>query len=74
MRTIKFLFSLYLAIAMMLVPVLSFSESEIRPLPIDLSGGAPYTAVYSSDLMVYEDPSIRLERSLRTHSEVINRD
>ena len=31
-------------------------------LPIDLSGGAPYTVKYSSDLKVYEDPTIRVER------------
>ena len=32
------------------------------PLPLDLTGGAPYTVKYSSDLEVYEDPTIRVER------------
>ena len=38
------------------------ADGEVRPLPIDLSGGAPYTQKYKSDLEIYEDPSIRVER------------
>ncbi len=41
-------------------------EGEFRPLPMDLSVGAPYDAEYASDLLVYEDPTIRVERTLRT--------
>ena len=37
------------------------ADGEVRPLPIDLSGGAPYTQKYKTDLEVYEDPSIRVE-------------
>ena len=40
----------------------AFADGEIRPLPMDLSGGAPYKQKYSPDLEVYEDPSIRVER------------
>ena len=35
---------------------------EFRPLPIDLSGGAPVKTRYSPQLLVYEDPTIRVER------------
>lgn len=31
-------------------------------LPLDLTGGVPYTVKYSSELEVYEDPTIRVER------------
>ncbi len=36
---------------------------EVRKLPMDLSGGAPVDAKYAPDVMVYEDPTIRVERS-----------
>ncbi len=45
----------------------AFSEKEFRPLPIDLSGGAPLDATYSRTTMVYEDPTIRVERFAPTH-------
>ena len=45
----------------------ALSEKEFRPLPIDLSGGAPLDAVYSNRIMVYEDPTIRVERFAPTH-------
>ena len=37
------------------------AEGQIRKLPIDLSGGAPYTATYRSNPEIYEDPSISVE-------------
>ena len=43
------------------------AEKEFRPLPVDLSGGAPIDAVYSNKLLVYEDPTIRVERFPATH-------
>ena len=45
----------------------SLSEKEFRPLPIDLSGGAPLDVAYSNKIMVYEDPTIRVERFAPTH-------
>ena len=41
----------------------ALSEGEFRPLPIDLSGGAPYQATFTKSTMVYEDPTIRVERT-----------
>ena len=49
-------------------------EGEFRPLPIDLTGGAPYDAEYESDLLVYEDPTIRVERTLRMKNKTVNRE
>ena len=74
MRTVKTVLSVILLIAFAIMPVFALSEGEFRPLPIDLTGGAPYSAQYASDVLVYEDPTIRVERSLRTHSDVINRE
>ena len=37
------------------------AEGEIRKLPIDLSGGAPYSATYKTNPEIYEDPSISVE-------------
>ncbi len=50
----------------LLLAVPALGEGEFRPLPLDLSGGAPYDAEYETDLLVYEDPTIRVERTLRT--------
>ncbi len=44
------------------VPFTAPAEDGFEPLPIDLSGGAPYTQKYKSDLAVFEDPTIRVER------------
>ncbi len=55
-----------LFLAMTLSSAALAEEGEFRPLPMDLSGGAPYDAEYASDLLVYEDPTIRVERTLRT--------
>lgn len=38
------------------------SEGVFRPLPLDLSGGAPYSETFASAKTVYEDPTIRVER------------
>ena len=57
--------------AALLAAVLSapaaLSEKEFRPLPVDLSAGAPVDAVYSNSTLVYEDPTIRAERFPVTH-------
>ena len=47
----------------------ALSEKEFRPLPVDLSAGAPVDAVYSNNVLVYEDPTIRVERFPATHDE-----
>ena len=60
---------LILVLALLLLSSAAFAEGVLRPLPIDLSGGAPYDEEYESDLLVYEDPSIRVERTLRTQNK-----
>jgi len=53
----------YFALLFTLLLLVSSAAAEgARKLPIDLSGGAPYKVKYSSDLEVYEDPTIRVER------------
>ena len=42
--------------------ILTAFADDVRPLPMDLSGGAPIKQKYSTDLEIYEDPSIRVER------------
>ena len=74
MRKSTFVLILLLSAVLALVSVSACAEGEFRPLPIDLTGGAPYAMEYASDLLVYEDPTIRVERSLRTHSDLINRE
>ena len=49
-------------------------EGAFRPLPVDLSGGAPYKTKYKMDLLVYEDPTIRVERTLRTKHKELGRE
>lgn len=39
------------------------AEGTFKPLPMDLSGGAPYDGDFASNMFVYEDPTIRVERS-----------
>ena len=46
--------------ALCLLPALALSE--IIKLPIDNSGGLPYTAKFTLDTMSYDDPSIHVER------------
>ena len=66
--------------ALLLVCVLALAaasagaEGEFRPLPMDLSGGAPLSEAYESDLLVYEDPTIRVERTKREKSDEVNRE
>ncbi len=38
------------------------AEGEIRELPVDLSGGAPYRETFKTNPDFYEDPTIRVER------------
>ena len=39
------------------------SGGEFRPLPIDMTGGAPLGRVpYSADMNIFQDPTIRVER------------
>ncbi|MBR4575895.1 MAG: phosphodiester glycosidase family protein [Clostridia bacterium] len=47
----------------------SRAEGEIRVLPTDLSGGAPYEATVKTNPEVYEDPTIRVERHTVYHKE-----
>lgn len=35
---------------------------EAAKLPLDLSGGTPYSVKYNKDIQVFEDPTIRVER------------
>ena len=43
--------------------VFTEDSGEFRPLPINLDGGAPLTDVkYKSEIMAYEDPTIRVDR------------
>ena len=74
MRVLKTIPAILLAAVLAAVSVCAAAEGEFRPLPIDLSGGAPLHEQYASDKLVYEDPTIRVERSLRTQSDVINRE
>lgn len=56
------------AVLLMVLSVSSaMAEKEFRPLPIDLTGGAPLDVTYSNRIMVYEDPTIRVERFAPTH-------
>ena len=52
---------LCLLLAAGMIPA-AVAEDDVRKLPIDLTGGAPYKTKYSRDLEVYEDPTIRVER------------
>lgn len=53
------------ALTLMLISMLlcsALAEEVTRALPIDLSGGAPYTQKYNRNIEVFEDPTIRVER------------
>lgn len=54
-------------LVMVLAMSSALSEKEFRPLPVDLSAGAPIDAVYTNNTLVYEDPTIRAERFPATH-------
>ncbi|MBE5803582.1 MAG: phosphodiester glycosidase family protein [Clostridiales bacterium] len=60
MRKMKLLTCL-LACAMALCLLPAVSLAEVLELPIDTSAGLPFQGEYKSDVMVYEDPSIRVE-------------
>ena len=65
----KKLLAVFLSLTMLLTSLASaLADGEVRKLPIDLSGGAPLKVKMSADLMVYEDPSIRVERDKVTGS------
>jgi len=53
---------LLLALTLCVAVTVPAAADEFRPLPIDLSGGAPVKTRYSPQLTVYEDPTIRVER------------
>ena len=53
---------LILALTAALAAPAALAEGEFRPLPLDLSGGAPVSATFASANTVYEDPTIRVER------------
>lgn len=74
MRTVKSFLSLLLLCSLALFPISGPAEGAFHALPIDLSGGAPLRQRYASDLLVYEDPTIRVERSHRSHNDVIDRE
>ena len=60
MKILKML-SVLLA-AMLLTVSTGAAEGQIRVLPVDFSGGAPYSATYLTDPDFYEDPTIRVDR------------
>ncbi|MBP5725586.1 MAG: phosphodiester glycosidase family protein [Clostridia bacterium] len=74
MRAFRRVSVVFLMAAVLLLSAAASAEGEFRPLPIDLSGGAPLTEEYASDLLVYEDPTIRVERTLRTENKLIGRE
>ncbi len=51
-----------LLLALILLTAAASAAAEgFRPLPIDLSGGAPLKAKFNQHVMEYEDPTIRVE-------------
>ena len=65
-RSVRYALAAALLAAVLSVPA-ALSEKEFRPLPVDLSPGAPLDVVYSGSTLVYEDPTIRAERFPATH-------
>ena len=57
----KSILSLALALCLVLASVQA-AMADVIKLPIDFSGGMPLTEKYAEGKMVYEDPSIRVER------------
>lgn len=74
MHTLRTVMTVLMAVLLALLSLPAYADGEFRPLPIDLSGGAPLKTSYASDLLVYEDPTIRVERILRTHSDLLKGD
>ena len=65
MRTFGRIVIITLLILATLIPA-ALAEGEFRPLPLDLSGGAPVQERFSYQKYVYEDPTIRVERTPET--------
>ena len=57
------------AVCMALICLCGPALADVVKLPIDQSGGLPYRATFSPEVMVYEDPSIRVERFRVQNSE-----
>ena len=57
----KKLAALALVILLILTAVSAAAEGQIRILPIDLSGGAPFKAKFADNREFYEDPTIRVD-------------
>ena len=74
MRTLARNLILILVVMLAAVTAAAAEGGEFRPLPIDMTGGAPYDAEYGSDVLVYEDPTIRVERTLRSKNKTIGRE
>ncbi len=50
------------AVLLLLLVLTPAALADITPLPIDFSGGMPYSAEFKRDVTVYDDPSIHVER------------
>jgi len=59
----------WLAVLMMAWTAVGAAEETVYELPIDLSGGMPYSADTRTNPDVYEDPTIRVERHRVDQSE-----
>ena len=57
----KFLALMLAAVLVLFALPAALSDGQVRPLPIDLTGGAPFKANYRSNPEGYEDPSISVE-------------
>ena len=73
-KAVRQVVTVLIAAALTMISVFAFADGEFRPLPIDLSPGAPLRETYDSEKVIYEDPTIRVERSKRTLSEEISRE
>ena len=56
----KRLLAVFTVFALILSAAAAYAD-EFRPLPIDMSGGAPLGAKFDYNVTVYEDPTIRVE-------------
>ena len=57
----KFLALMLAAVLVLFALPAALADGQVRPLPIDLTGGAPFKANYRSNPEGYEDPSISVE-------------
>ena len=62
---------IFMAVMLAVTPAIA-GEGEFRPLPIDLSGGAPCNETFSYQKYVYEDPTIRVERTPESLHKELN--